>query len=182
MGGHAVRCCTYWRRAGDYTPAASYTGLIDQQRRDAEEVYGLIAGLIQDDGTVSKEELVKAHGGNYAAFDVLDTNQNGTIELDEWLAFCQASHKDKCADPPIIEVGDMWLDEFFFTLRRGCGLKGLTDRQIQYAEDTYALIADLIDKDGVATKEEILKAQGGGAYPNLGPAPYAAASPRFQVI
>jgi hypothetical protein len=40
-------------------------GLMAEQEKAVIEIYGLIAGLIQDDGTVSKEELVKAHGGDY---------------------------------------------------------------------------------------------------------------------
>ena len=40
-------------------------GLTPEQERAAEDVYGLVGGLIEADGTVSKEELVKAYGGDY---------------------------------------------------------------------------------------------------------------------
>ena len=140
-------------------------GLLDRQIAECEEVYTLVAGLLEDDGRLHKEELVKAHGGDYRVFEKMDTDHDNTVSLDEWKAWIVAKHRAKAGGPdaaePAWRKADSWLSSLLFTLKRGCGVVDLTQEQIEESHRVYRLIAEMVDKDGVLQKDELVKAHGG---------------------
>jgi hypothetical protein len=69
------------------------------------------------DGLLSKDELVAAHGGDFKIFAKLDTDGNGMISQDEFLAYLKSRHAEKGAKKA--EKGDQWLRQLLFTLRSG---------------------------------------------------------------
>ena len=57
---------------------------IDKQAR---EVFTLTAASGGVSTTVRKEDLVRAHNGDFKVFEDMDKNSDGEVTLDEWLIF-----------------------------------------------------------------------------------------------
>ena len=83
-------------------------------------MYALVAGqelekrlAVRGDPAVSKEQLVRAHGGDYSVFERMDTDADGRISLEEWLAWLQAEHQRKG------KHGDKHTRTFLHTLKTG---------------------------------------------------------------
>ena len=97
--------------AGADQPAATEWGDI---QTDAESVFRLVAGLTPDDdeSTISKPELIKAHHGDFKLFEQLDADSDGRITIDEWHRFLQSKHTEMGGK------GDAWLRSVLHTLRQ----------------------------------------------------------------
>jgi len=83
-------------------------------RIEAEIVFGLVASLNnnKDDEVMHKDELIKAHHGDFHLFDELDFDSDGRVTSEEWHAFLKRNHAEKA------HKGDEWLRSMFHTLRQ----------------------------------------------------------------
>jgi len=89
------------------------TSLTLEQAHDCEQTFGLVSRLIDDDGLVYKEELVRAHGGDYNVFAEMDLDRSGEVTTEEWMRWLHAEHDRKG-----LPKGDHWLGQLLYTLRQ----------------------------------------------------------------
>jgi len=62
--------------------SSSSSGELSGERAGrCEEVYQLVAGLEGEDGVMSKEELVRAYGGDYSFFEELDSDRDKAVTV-----------------------------------------------------------------------------------------------------
>lgn len=114
---------------------------------DAESVFRLLAGLTPDDeSTISKLELIKAHHGDFKLFEQLDVDSDGRITIDEWHRFLQSKHVEMGGK------GDAWLRSLLHTLRQNIK-QGDSDRSHEgrtLPEDQSVLEATAAAPDSTA--------------------------------
>jgi len=82
-----------------------------ESSQEAEDVFKLVAARHPDGDHISitKEELVKAHDGDYGIFDKIDVDSDGNLTLDEWYDWLKRTH---------LEKGGAWLTSILHTLSR----------------------------------------------------------------
>ena len=101
----------------------------------AREIFVYIAGQDGDSAHMTKEELVTAHGGDYRLFERLDSNGDGVVTQQEWLAFLDLTRAEKGED-----VGFKWLMRLMYTfsLNIGAGLDDVLKKQMAEAAERRA--------------------------------------------
>ena len=58
-------------------------------------MFRLASAQDDDATTMSKEELVSAHHGDFRVFGKLDADKDGAVTLDEWHAFLKRTHDER---------------------------------------------------------------------------------------
>ena len=81
---------------------------IEQQAR---EVFTLTAASGGVATTVRKEDLVRAHNGDFKVFEKMDKNSDGEVTLDEWIVFLKRTKKKKGP-----KKWEKWITGFLTTL------------------------------------------------------------------
>ena len=67
-----------------------------------------------DDGVVTKDELIRCHGGDYHLFESLDEDSNGRVTFKEWTHYI-ASHRH-ALESKKAGRGDDWVRHLVSTL------------------------------------------------------------------
>jgi len=75
------------------------------------EVFTLVAAAGGDSHTIRKEDLVRAHKGDFKIFSSMDLDGDGDVTLLEWMKFIRATVAKKKAK------GQTWLKSLLTTLR-----------------------------------------------------------------
>ena len=88
----------------------------------------MISALLEDDGKMSKEELIKAQGGDYRFFASLDADKSGSVSPLEWILWLRTQHAQRSAQK--VSKGDQWFELLMHGLKRGCGVLLLTPFQL----------------------------------------------------
>ena len=85
-----------------------------EQRQELEEAFQTVASLITtgEQGVVTKDELIRAMGGDFKAFEAMDCDDDARMTLDNFMQYVVQRYQDKGARR------DRWLHDFLYTLRR----------------------------------------------------------------
>ena len=80
----------------------------------AKTVFRQIAAVGGDDKTVRKEDLIRAHRGDFKIFDSMDMDDSGEVTETEWIAYLRDMKRIKGAKNP--EKGEKWVSSFLGTM------------------------------------------------------------------
>jgi len=83
-------------------------------KEQAEEVFHTLIAKKGGSKALNKEELVVAHGGDFALFEQIDVKGIGLIDLEQWLVFIELTCIRKR------HFAAKWLMSLLHTLRAGC--------------------------------------------------------------
>ena len=98
------------------TPSSS---LSSSQRNEVGRTFAQVAARSNSpDGVVTKEELVKAMGGDFHVFEAMDVDHDQLVDLANFTAFVEDRHRAKG------DHGDAWLHDFLYTLQSAERLLG----------------------------------------------------------
>jgi len=107
----------------------------EELKEEAEDVFKLVSSVDGNDEGMSRDEMVAATDGNHELFHTIDTDDDGTVTIEEWHAFLQNLHSKKG------EAGDKTLNRILQTMKKNIR-DHLEEHDKEKATRVKALVTD----------------------------------------
>lgn len=104
------------------------------------EACWLFSFMAGEDGTLDKEELIRAHGGDFKIFEAIDADSSNVVSEAEWREWLHKKHEQKGKDT---QKAWKWLRSFVDTLKVSLNVAAHEERR---AVEVWEALAKKVQK------------------------------------
>jgi len=135
------------------TSTSKAAQLVERYKKEQHEVFELIAAAGGDVTTMRRQDLVRAHKGDFGMWDRMDADESGEVTHSEWrdclIRICEEKGEAKA---------EKWLSSLLATLQKNCIY--IDAEHAEAAHEVFKLVSSAGGDMDSMRKEDFVKAKG----------------------